>query len=101
MPVHVLEVGDERAAERAEVHALIRERAETQQHAPSAGRREIVRAEEGAGRFGLGVVPVQQIDELRRQVLVELQIEDSHFLRQEGLSSAPTPARAAPRRRNG
>ncbi len=84
-PVHVLEVRDERTAERAEIHALIRERAEAEQHALAARRREIVRTEESTRRLGLGVVPVEQIDELRRQVLAELQVEDGHFLRQEGL----------------
>ena len=43
---HVLEVRDQRAAERPEVHALIGERAEAEHHALAARHREIVGAED-------------------------------------------------------
>ena len=82
--VHGLEVGDERPAERTEVHALVGERTEAEHHFAAARGREIVVAEIGAGRFRHRRVPVGDVDSLRRQVVVELDAEVDHLLRQEG-----------------
>ncbi len=93
---HGLEVGDQRAAERPEVHAMVGERAEAEDHLLAAARHEVVAGEIGPDGFRLRAVPVEDADDLAGHVLAERVGELEDFLRQVGL--AQLGARHAQRR---
>ena len=82
-PRDILESRDERAAQRAEIHSLVGEGAEAEQHPLPAGHAEVVRAEVRAGGLGPRIVPFEQIQELAADALAQLQIEHRHLIGQQ------------------
>ena len=70
-PRDILESRDERAAQRAEIHSLVGEGAEAEQHPLPAGHAEVVRAEVRAGGLGPRIVPFEQIQELAADAFAE------------------------------
>jgi len=82
---NLLEVGDVGAAQGAEVNAQVGELAEVEHDLAPSGSSRIIGAEIGAIRLGLGLVPLEQVQELAAQMLGELHVEQGHLVGQQRL----------------